>query len=543
MSRLDDNNVLPEFDIAGSPSGDVPYRLPPETGDKILEIIQRTRAPSLMRNHGWMKNKGEVDANLEMALALLFDKGVIGRTAHCTVEEIVSTDLSTVFLLQIDDKNPTIPITDHRDAEALTLNERIVRANREIHNLLSTRTRLAIKTRAGKDPWFGRGGTEGRHCLELQHSPKYKNRSPIVYWYDRDREFIIFEGLMGLNGKEILERMREKEGGDLSMKLSLAIAEACAVQSIHDAKKIHGDIKPSNFMVLTDGTVMMIDMAGMIDEEVPESWQATHTITEIYAPPEQLENDFGEFPVTKSSDIFSLGCSLYEVFSRDGQGFWSAIYDVRYCKDQNADSTIHESARALLTDEEVAAVLAPLPQCVVSILQEMLSPRPSKRPNIAKIIDDLNQVASNQCSQARLGEFCHAMLDTKTLESERRLKQTILTQKGEIEVLDGGDILVRFFKQFTLVDGRPEQTSERSIKLTRKTTEAWSKNGGADKYFETAKDPLSRKLSLRRASIRSNPGETILQAFVRYVAAEIGSSQEEILALLVKNLPPTISPL
>ena len=83
-----------------------------------------------------------------------------------------------------------------------------------------------------------------------------------------------------------------------------------ALHTIHKAGIVHQDIKPANFMVLEDGTVVLIDfgVSGFIDDK-----DRTH-ITKIghtteYSAPEVL---IGEFCSMKS-DYYSLGVTVYEM--------------------------------------------------------------------------------------------------------------------------------------------------------------------------------------------------------------------------------------
>lgn len=83
-----------------------------------------------------------------------------------------------------------------------------------------------------------------------------------------------------------------------------------ALQSAHDKGIIHRDIKPSNIFVMDDNSVKVIDfgIALMVD--------ARSTIeqggTPLYMSPEQLAYE----PLTRATDIFSLGVVCYEALTR-----------------------------------------------------------------------------------------------------------------------------------------------------------------------------------------------------------------------------------
>lgn len=83
-----------------------------------------------------------------------------------------------------------------------------------------------------------------------------------------------------------------------------------ALHAVHNAGLVHQDIKPANFMVMADGSVVLIDfgVSATKDEE-----DRTHVTvvghTSDYSPPEVLYTNY----CWSASDYYSLGITIYEM--------------------------------------------------------------------------------------------------------------------------------------------------------------------------------------------------------------------------------------
>jgi eukaryotic-like serine/threonine-protein kinase len=86
------------------------------------------------------------------------------------------------------------------------------------------------------------------------------------------------------------------------------------VVALHDAEKLHLDIKPSNVLVTQEGRVVLIDFGLARNVERPKLEYRTETAiagTIGYLSPEQGAGR----PLTKASDWYSVGAMLYEALT------------------------------------------------------------------------------------------------------------------------------------------------------------------------------------------------------------------------------------
>src|SRR5438094_4017494 len=123
-----------------------------------------------------------------------------------------------------------------------------------------------------------------------------------------------------LEGETLRERLRE---GPLpwrrAVEIGASIADALA--AAHAKGIVHRDIKPENVFVTRDGVVKVLDF-GLALVRSTTGEQSVATVTEVfdsgqvagtvgYMSPEQINGQNLE----GTSDIFSLGCMLYEMFA------------------------------------------------------------------------------------------------------------------------------------------------------------------------------------------------------------------------------------
>ena len=191
------------------------------------------------------------------------------------------------------------------------------------------------------------------------------------YGYEGEMTYAVTELLEG-------ETLRERlEGGTLGWHKATEIGAAVAdgLAAAHQAGIVHRDLKPSNVFLTTDGRVKVLDFGLARHEAVETEKEETHapTVTRHtdpgtvlgtvgYMSPEQVKGE----TVDGRSDIFSLGCVLYEMVS--GQRAF-------------ARDTAVETMSAILKEEpaEISAVGEVPPPELAGTIRRCLEKRPESR--------------------------------------------------------------------------------------------------------------------------------------------------------------------
>lgn len=122
--------------------------------------------------------------------------------------------------------------------------------------------------------------------------------------------FIVMEYLDGRNLEQILEE--KSDGLPEESVLSMATEIAEALSAAHKLGLVHRDLKPANLFLENSGRIKICDFGIAVAASDPGNAESTYlTGTPAYMSPEQCDG----LPVDVRSDLYSLGCVLYELLT------------------------------------------------------------------------------------------------------------------------------------------------------------------------------------------------------------------------------------
>jgi serine/threonine-protein kinase len=200
-----------------------------------------------------------------------------------------------------------------------------------------------------------------RFFLEAQSAGRLSHPN-IVAIYDaglyRDFCYITMEYVDG----PTLERFCRPENLlPIPQVVEIIFAACRALDYAHKMGVVHRDIKPSNIMLNKSGAVKITDF-GIARIEAEHTLQDGIIGSPSYMSPEQIKED----PVGEKSDIFSLGCVLYELLTANraftGENYFSILYRIT-----------HEEPPSLLSYERS------IPEVLDKIARKALAKDPSLR--------------------------------------------------------------------------------------------------------------------------------------------------------------------
>ncbi|MEV0620263.1 DNA translocase FtsK [Nonomuraea sp. NPDC050404] len=198
---------------------------------------------------------------------------------------------------------------------------------------------------------------EAKICGQLQHPG-------IVVVHDADEDngqlFFVMELLEGKDLAKVM--LRSLNGLPIERTIAIAIRLAEALTAAHAKKVIHRDIKPANIMLLPDDQPKICDfgIARVVDTD-----RATAQIgTPAYAAPEQTDGAPDE-----RSDLYSLGCVLYEMTTGDPP-FHGGVFRVL-------------SQHATAPPKPPGDIRADIPSSLEELILQLLAKKPDERPRSA----------------------------------------------------------------------------------------------------------------------------------------------------------------
>ncbi|MGW2262202.1 tetratricopeptide repeat protein [Streptomyces sp. NPDC004749] len=167
---------------------------------------------------------------------------------------------------------------------------------------------------------------EGRVAAALQH-----RGVTVVHDFGEDDGvlYLVMELLEGRNLSQLLEDNGRRP---LPVRDVVDIAEQItdALAYTHEQGIVHRDLKPANIMRLTDGTVKICDFGiARLGHDIGFTSRLTGTGVAMGTPHYMSPEQIGGGQVDHRSDLYSLGCVLYEIATGappfDLEDAWSVL--------------------------------------------------------------------------------------------------------------------------------------------------------------------------------------------------------------------------
>jgi serine/threonine protein kinase len=201
---------------------------------------------------------------------------------------------------------------------------------------------------------------EAKLSMALAQAAPQRNIVRLLdYGAERDTHYLVMEYVPG---KDLGRVLRSQGALPWQEALALARQVALALDHAHCHDIVHRDVKPSNIMVLPDGTVRVLDFGIARARMSPEVTLSGFVGSPNYAAPEQATSK----EVDIRADVYSLGVVLYRMLGGrlpfEGDTPWRVISQ-------------HISA----TPPPLAELYPGLPEAVIELVEKAMAKRPEDR--------------------------------------------------------------------------------------------------------------------------------------------------------------------
>lgn len=298
-------------------------------------------------------------------MALLRDNLLLTDTVHTQNRLVVQAMLS----LDLPPRNSSVDFTSH-DYKVLEMVGkgqfgRAYRVQRISDNAIFLAKAIDLTSLAKRDKTLSM--QEAAVMKELDHPNVVKYYESFIHL--DTFLVIVMEYCERGDMSSVLEGCREKESHiDERDLVEWLIQLVDGLKYIHEKNIIHRDLKPSNILLDNHGNIKIGDFGISRVMTATLALAVTAVGTPQYMSPEMCENK----PYTFKSDIWALGCVLYEMATLrnafEGQSFLGLVWNIAF------------------------KPIEPLPKCFTKqlsyLVSRMLSKDPQKRPFTSEILSD-----------------------------------------------------------------------------------------------------------------------------------------------------------
>jgi serine/threonine protein kinase len=161
---------------------------------------------------------------------------------------------------------------------------------------------------------------KAEHFLTPNHVRFVSSREYLQF---KNQHFIIRDYVEGIELLKICKDPKKRNSFGAEFFVRCMIGALTALEQLHENDIVHGDIRPSNFILAFRPGTKAVDMnhpdIKLIDLGLARKIGETKTkkipFALVYSPPEQVLNH--QNLVNQTSDLYALGIALYEILSGD----------------------------------------------------------------------------------------------------------------------------------------------------------------------------------------------------------------------------------
>ena len=213
---------------------------------------------------------------------------------------------------------------------------------------------------------------EARAAGAIQHAN-------IVTVYDLgESDGQLYIAMELVEGRDLSEMITLRDPLALERKLDITIEVLTGLQFAHQRGVIHRDVKPSNVRVMTDGRVKIMDFGIARLQKADATGSGAIIGTPTYMAPEQITNG----AITPATDVFSVGCMLYELLCYQRPFEAESVHGVLY--------------QVLTTEPRPLRTVAPsIPAALERVVAKAMNKVPHERYESAgQMMSTLQQIRS-----------------------------------------------------------------------------------------------------------------------------------------------------
>src|SRR5262249_30936652 len=213
-------------------------------------------------------------------------------------------------------------------------------------------------------------GFQQRFQREIEAVRRLEHPNIVRFFEPGQQDGRFFYVMEYVEGKSFEELLLENGRLPWAEVMDLALQVAPALKHAHDRGVIHRDIKPSNLLRTAAGVVKLTDFGiAHVFASTPLTLSGVVVGTGEYLSPEQAAGK----PVTKRSDLYSLGVVLYTLLT--GQTPFTG---------NSLPALLHKHIYARFDPPE--KVVPEVPPEFAAVICQLLEKDPSKRPPDGQVL-------------------------------------------------------------------------------------------------------------------------------------------------------------